>query len=133
MTKEQLEAFEKITPGMWAIPVANVFRVIAPEAKHRNKIEGSCPPYPWAIVADMDTDSQGGPQAAANAAAISALPELLQERKRMIEVLKAAQSIIGLAETGAQEQPNSIDHEQKVDCASKLIESVLAEVQSTEP
>jgi hypothetical protein len=35
------------TPGPWAVPGANVFRVIAPEAEHHNPRMGECPPYPW--------------------------------------------------------------------------------------
>lgn len=42
---------EAATPGPWAIPAANVFRVIAPDAPHTNP--GPYTPYPWRVVADM--------------------------------------------------------------------------------
>ena len=60
------------TPGPWAIPVANVFRVVAPNVK---PLQGH---YPWAVVADTDPDSLGGPEAAATARLIAAAPELLE-------------------------------------------------------
>jgi hypothetical protein len=40
------------TPGPWAVPVANVYRVIAPDQPHTNVKEGLTA-YPWRIVADM--------------------------------------------------------------------------------
>lgn len=52
---DQLEEIAKAaTPGPWAIPVANVFRVIAPEAEHENPRMGLTPGYPWRVVADTD-------------------------------------------------------------------------------
>lgn len=43
---------DKATPGPWAIPAPNVFRVIAPNAPHTNSAQGRTPPYPWAVVCD---------------------------------------------------------------------------------
>lgn len=52
------DAASKATPGHWAVPVANVFRVIAPDQPHTNKPQGMTPPYPWRIIANMgDEDS----------------------------------------------------------------------------
>lgn len=44
---------ERATPGPWAVPAANVFRVIAPDQPHSNSKQGITPPYPWRVVADM--------------------------------------------------------------------------------
>ncbi len=73
----------KHTPEPWAVPVANVFRVIAPHAPHNNKKSGMCPPYEWAIACDVDPESTNGPEAAANArrivACVNALAGLTTE------------------------------------------------------
>lgn len=47
------ERAEAATPSPWAVPVANVFRLIAPEAEHDNQPMGKTPPYPWLIIADL--------------------------------------------------------------------------------
>ena len=67
----------KHTDGPWEIPGANLFRIVAPSAPHQNKPAGLCPPYPWAVIADVDPDSLGGEQAAANARLIAAAPDSL--------------------------------------------------------
>lgn len=74
------------TPGPWEVPGANVFRVVAPEAPHENKGSGLAPPYPWAIVADTDPDSVGGPEAAANARLIAAAPKLLEALREIEDI-----------------------------------------------
>lgn len=89
------------TPGRLAIPAANVFRVIAPDAPHNNKKEGWCSPYPWAIVCDVCPESTSGEEAHANARRIvscwnacigiapEAVPKLLEACKRTKEILDA--------------------------------------------
>lgn len=63
---------ENATSGPWERPVANVFRVIAPEAENHEPRVGLTPPYPWRVICDM-----GGraiePDDAANASFIAAL------------------------------------------------------------
>lgn len=52
------------TPGPWAVPVANVFRVVAPGAPHYNPPMGMTPPYPWRIVHEPDLYAPFAPDAA---------------------------------------------------------------------
>lgn len=52
------------TPGPWAVPVANVFRVIAPDQPHINEPMGMTPPYPWRIVAEMGVEETAARDAA---------------------------------------------------------------------
>ena len=105
MTSERLEELRRIaeaaTPGPWEIPVANVFRVVAPKARHHNPPSGKAPPYPWAIIADADTEGTSGEQAASNMQYISAfdpptvlalldeIERLRRGREVLAEVLKA--------------------------------------------
>ena len=80
----------KHSPEPWAIPGANVFRVVAPSATHQNKPKGMCPPYGWAIVCDTDPDSVSGEAAAENALRIvrcvNALEGVRSPRAFMIAV-----------------------------------------------
>lgn len=74
----------KWTKGPWEIPVANLFRVVAPEAQHMNEPSGMAPPYPWAVVAETDPKSVGGVQANANALLICAAPALYAALERLV-------------------------------------------------
>src|SRR5690606_23902433 len=103
MTSERLEELRRIaeaaTPGPWEIPVANVFRVVAPKAGHHNPPSGKAPPYPWAIIADADTEGTSGKQAASNMqyiatfdpptvlAVLNEIERLRQEREVLAEAL----------------------------------------------
>lgn len=76
------------TPGPWATVVANVFRIVAPGAAHKNQPEGKCPPYPWRIIADTNPDSAVEPECAADDAnfikkARTLLPEYIAEVRRL--------------------------------------------------
>lgn len=74
--REMAEAASKATPGPWVVPVANVFRVIAPDEPHNNPKQGMTPPYPWRVVAEMG-DPDGS---AADAAFIAkANPKAIQD------------------------------------------------------
>jgi len=102
MTPDRLRELRRIaeaaTPGPWEIPVANVFRVVAPKARHHNPPSGKAPPYPWAIIADADTEGTSGEQAASNMQYIStfdpptvlALLDEIERLRREREVLAEA-------------------------------------------
>lgn len=84
---------EAATPGPWAIPNANVFRVIAPDAEHHNPKQGRTPPYPWRIVADMGDEGTAAADATFIAYARTDIPALLDalaERDARIAELEAA-------------------------------------------
>src|SRR5690606_17625289 len=103
MTPDRLRELRRIaeaaTPGPWEIPAANVFRVVAPKAGHHNPPSGKAPPYPWAIIADADTEGTSGEQAASNMQYISTfdpptvlalldeIERLRREREVLAEVL----------------------------------------------
>lgn len=74
---------EAATPGPWAIPNANVFRVIAPDAQHTNPKQGMGPPYPWRIVADMGDQDGNAADALFIAYARTDVPALLAEVVRL--------------------------------------------------
>jgi len=71
------------TPGPWEVPVANVFRVIAPSATHTNRRQGLSPPYPWLVVADMGDPDGNARDARFIAAARSLVPALCDEVERL--------------------------------------------------
>lgn len=75
----------KHTPGPWAIPVANVFRVVAPHAPREKPVDPRA--YPWPVVADTDPQSTSGGEAAANARLIAAAPELLEAAKGLLQLI----------------------------------------------
>lgn len=68
---------ESATVGPWAVPVTNVFRVIAPEAIHTNGPAGAAPPYPWCVVANVGHESTGPADASFIVAAVNATRERL--------------------------------------------------------
>ena len=84
---------EAATGGPWAVPVANVFRVLAPGEPHSNPAEGKAPPYPWRIVADLI-----GPDA--NAADAVAIAHLRNLAAPMLDVVQAALVVQEIADGG---------------------------------
>jgi len=93
---------EAATPGPWVLPVANVFRVIAPDEPHTNKKEGICPAYPWRIVCDMGVPDGQGADARFIAEARTAVPaliarcrELTAERDRYMNIASEAVVVAG--------------------------------------
>jgi hypothetical protein len=87
---------EKATPGPWAIPTANIFRVIAPEQPHTNPKQGLSPPYPWRVIADMGDPDGTISDAEFIVAARDSVPELLD----LIDKCKAALTVAAHLDTG---------------------------------
>jgi len=80
------------TRGPWEVPVANVFRVIAPSATHTNERQGLTPPYPWLVVADMGDPDGNARDARFIAAARTLVPALCDGVERLrAEVADLAQ------------------------------------------
>ena len=74
---------EAATPGPWAVPGANVFRVIAPEAEHHNPRMGACPPYPWRVIAEPSSYDPSAADAEFIAHARTDVPDLVAEVERL--------------------------------------------------
>jgi len=98
-TRERRDEWKRLaeaaTPGPWAIPVANMFRVIAPEAQHTNGPAGATPPYPWCIVADVGHETTGPADAEFIAAARNAVPDLIAQ----VEALESERDALRTALT----------------------------------
>jgi hypothetical protein len=82
---------EAATSGPWAVPGANVFRVVAPDAPHSNPRQGHHPPYPWRVVADLDGPDGSDDDARFIAAARTLVPALITEVERLRAALDEAQ------------------------------------------
>jgi hypothetical protein len=80
---------EAATPGPWAIPNANVFRVIAPDAEHHNPPQGMTPPYPWRVICEEGEADANGHDAIFIAAARSDVPDLVGLVRTLGEALRA--------------------------------------------
>jgi hypothetical protein len=80
---------EAATPGPWAIPNANVFRVIAPDAEHHNPPQGMTPPYPWRVICEEGEADANGHDAAFIAAARTDVPDLVGLVRTLGEALES--------------------------------------------
>ena len=81
MNIEELKAkAEAATDGPWAVPNANIFRVVAPKLRGPNE-------YPWAVIADDCRKEDAAFIAAANPAAVL---ELIRQRDELLALLKLA-------------------------------------------
>ncbi len=74
---------EAATPGPWAVPVANVFRVVCPGAEHHNPPMGLCPPYPWRVIAEPSVYDPSAADAEFIAHARTDVPALVAEVERL--------------------------------------------------
>ena len=75
------------TPEPWAVPVANVFRVLAPEAEHHNPRQGITPEYPWRVVCEMGEADGRAEDAEFISHARADVPALVSEVERLREAL----------------------------------------------
>jgi len=91
---------EAATPGPWAVPVANVFRVIAPEEEHHNPPHGLTPPYPWHIVCKMSDFDGEATDAEFIAHARTDVPALVAEVERLWEALNQSAHVIAFDDDG---------------------------------
>lgn len=105
MTGDELAAIrervEAATPGPWAVPGANVFRVIAPEAEHHNPTQGRTSPYPWRVICDAGLWDMEAADIDFIAHARTDVPALLAEvdrQRRIISMLADACQASGMAD-----------------------------------
>lgn len=101
---------DEATPAPWAIPVANVFRVIAPDSPHTNPKQGLSPPYPWRVIADMGDPDGTASDAAFIAAARSALPRLLDALDEAEKLLREARALLRDARDNLDHSPAAGNH-----------------------